>query len=392
MRRLIYYSATFALGILLALGVGEFVVRGFRLEGDQFFEPDPYLGWVHRRGFRGTYVSEEAVNADVRINAHGLLGPDRAYERRPGVRRILLLGDSYTESMQVPYEETWGSRLERSLGSGWEVINAGVAGYGIDNTYLALQREYRKYQPDVVLLLFFTGNDVSDNDGELYGPDRGSRPKPWFTWEDGKGLTLHGSPMPLPKSLKGRLKSQLRQRSHFYRFVKDRFTHLRTARGYTKGTEGGIPRPWYVYCKTPRVDFDRAWLTTSALIHAIHVETDSMGTILAAGILPTDWRIEPDQMQEVLTRYPAMADTSVWDFALPDRKAEAMFAAEGIPAVDLTPALQEERRSSDVALYADHLTSPGHEVVARHLMQLLGEAVLPPSVSGATGESAMAGS
>lgn len=382
MRRLSFGIAAFALGFLVALAIAEAALRVFRLQGDQFFEPDPHLGWVHRPGFRGTYVSKNAVNENVHVNAHGLLGPDHPYERRAGVRRVLLLGDSYTESMQVPYEETWGGRLAASLGPGWEVINGGVAGYGIDNTYLALKREYEKYHPDVLLLLFFTGNDVSDNDAELYAPDRGSRPKPWFTWTESEGLVLHGSPMAPPTSLKGRLKSQLRQNSHLYRFLKDRFTQLRTARGYSKGTVGGIPRPWYVYCKTPRTDFERAWKTTAALIHALRIEADSTGAFLVAGILPTDWRVEPDQLQKVLTRYPAMADTSAWDFTWPDQRARAMFAREGIPAVDLTPVLVDARRTEGVPLYSDHLTTPGHEVVARRLTQFFREVVVPHFAAG----------
>ncbi|MFN8179180.1 MAG: GDSL-type esterase/lipase family protein [bacterium] len=376
-RRLLFLPAALLFGVLVALALGEVVIRAFRLEGDQFFEPNAWVGWVHRPGVHGTYVSDQAKNGAVQINRRGLLGPERPYDKPAGVHRVLLLGDSYTESMQVPYAQTWGALLEKSLGAGWEVINGGVAGYGTDNSLLELKREYAKYRPDVVFLLFFTGNDVSDNDFELYGPDRGSRPKPWYSLDSTGGLVLHDSPMPLPRSARARLKSALRTRSHLYRFVKDRLTMVRTARGYKKGSKSGVPRPWYVYSKAPAPDFDRAWRTTAALLHALRAETDSTGAFLAAGTLPTDWRIEPDQRRQVLSAYPAMADTSQWDFALADRKAAAIFAAEGIPSVDLTPSLEDARRAANVPLYGDHLTAAGHRVVAERLAQFFRDVVIP---------------
>jgi lysophospholipase L1-like esterase len=91
----------------------------------------------------------------VAINSRGLRDREIPYERTPGVLRILMLGDSFTEGWGVPVEETWSKRIERlyaQRGVTAEVINAGVGNY---NTVMEVSwffAEGRKYRPDVVVL------------------------------------------------------------------------------------------------------------------------------------------------------------------------------------------------------------------------------------------------
>jgi hypothetical protein len=101
-----------------------------------------------------------------RINRQGMRADrDYGYEKPPGVRRILSLGDSFTIGFEVEVEECFSSVLERQLhqaGELLEVLNAGVSGFSTAEAFLYLQRELIKYDPDVVLLSYFE-NDLSDN-------------------------------------------------------------------------------------------------------------------------------------------------------------------------------------------------------------------------------------
>ena len=105
-----------------------------------------------RLGYRMAPGRDEA---GVRTNAAGLRA-DREFEPTPesGVRRVLLVGDSYTWGWSVANEETWAACLERSL-PGWEVLNLGVPGYGVDQAVLAYEEIGAAYAPDVVVLGFF---------------------------------------------------------------------------------------------------------------------------------------------------------------------------------------------------------------------------------------------
>ncbi|MEO1994439.1 MAG: hypothetical protein ABGZ17_04110, partial [Planctomycetaceae bacterium] len=73
----------------------------------------------------------------------------------------------------------------------WQVINTGVSGWGTDQELLFLEHEGFKYQPDIVVLTFFIGNDPDNNSkSRQYGLD-----KPLFVDTD---LKLTNVPVPKP--------------------------------------------------------------------------------------------------------------------------------------------------------------------------------------------------
>ncbi len=106
------------------------------------------------------------VNVQFRINSQGMRADvDYAYEKPAGKLRILSLGDSFTAGYEVEVEDCFSSVLERELiakGYDVEVLNAGVSGYSTAEECLYLERELLKYDPDVVLVSYYT-NDPRDN-------------------------------------------------------------------------------------------------------------------------------------------------------------------------------------------------------------------------------------
>ncbi|MGB0578784.1 MAG: SGNH/GDSL hydrolase family protein, partial [Limisphaerales bacterium] len=89
---------------------------------------------------------------------------DKAYSlaKPPETKRMLVLGDSFTWGYGVADNEIFTEVLERELnerGQKWEVINTGVSGWGTDLEYLFFRDEGRRFEPDVVVLAYFLGND-----------------------------------------------------------------------------------------------------------------------------------------------------------------------------------------------------------------------------------------
>ena len=95
-------------------------------------------------------------------------------ERGPkpgGVRRVALLGDSYVAARSVALPQTVGQRLEAHLqrlsGERWEVLAWGLPGAGQRKQLRWLRRHGPAAQPDVVVTLFLSLNDVRNNSAEL---------------------------------------------------------------------------------------------------------------------------------------------------------------------------------------------------------------------------------
>jgi len=110
-----------------------------------YLVPDELLGWTvgPNRG-PGMYCSS---SEGIRSAA-----PDVRYGDRQPQHRIATVGDSFTFALEVPFEASWPHRLEQQLGSTVQVLNFGVAAYGVDQAYLRYLRDVRPWHPDVVVL------------------------------------------------------------------------------------------------------------------------------------------------------------------------------------------------------------------------------------------------
>ena len=117
----------------------------------------PRAAWSHvydvEADPRGYYRPDGRV--DYRINNLGCRGEDITVEKRPGRKRVLCLGDSFTFGEGVRENDAWPQRLGKILGPGYEVINAGVQGNDLDNEAAFLLQYGRQLSPDVVVIGFF---------------------------------------------------------------------------------------------------------------------------------------------------------------------------------------------------------------------------------------------
>lgn len=101
----------------------------------------------------------------VKINSHGFRG-DEFVLGTHDLRRIVVYGDSFIEAEFTKLEDTFTKRLEAKLnhepGAPFEVLNAGVAGYGPDQIGVRLEKELDALAPDLVIVAICAGNDFGD--------------------------------------------------------------------------------------------------------------------------------------------------------------------------------------------------------------------------------------
>lgn len=192
-----------ALGILVQRGLLQWDESGIRWVAPPLYleEPghertghrylyDATLGWRNIPNWKATTHGKP-----LSINSQGLRDSEHGFEKPEGVRRVLVLGDSYTWGYGVGDQEIFCHLLERRFqdrGESVEVINSGVSGWGTDQELLYLRQEGLKYLPDVVVVALFIGNDLDNN----VAAEQYLLHKPVFA--DGQ-LTLENSPVPKPR-------------------------------------------------------------------------------------------------------------------------------------------------------------------------------------------------
>lgn len=171
--------------------------RGHEHSG-HFYLYDETLGWRNVPNWSAT-----TRGCPLSINSHGLRDREYTYEKPSGMRRVLVLGDSFAWGYGVGDEDIFSKVLERrfeSEGRAWQVINTGVSGWGTDQQYLFLTGEGFRYQPDVVVLALYLLNDPREVQlSDVYGLS-----KPVFLDTD---LTLGNVPVPLPSWKKSGIES-----------------------------------------------------------------------------------------------------------------------------------------------------------------------------------------
>ena len=92
-------------------------------------------------------------------NSYGYASREFEHERRSGTIRLALLGDSFAVG-SVRQDDNFASWMER-LHPGLEAYNFGVSAIGPNHYAAILQDEVLRFSPDVVLVAFFVGNDVT---------------------------------------------------------------------------------------------------------------------------------------------------------------------------------------------------------------------------------------
>ncbi|HNV85778.1 MAG TPA: SGNH/GDSL hydrolase family protein [Candidatus Omnitrophota bacterium] len=126
--------------------------RYLALKDKASIQYDPVLGWAPRpksTSGNGLYHYNEDAIRTASCDTVILEDP------RPGILRIAIFGDSFTHGDDVAFEDTWGYVLEkklRSTGLNAEVLNFGVGGYGIDQSFLRWEKMGRLHKPKIVIL------------------------------------------------------------------------------------------------------------------------------------------------------------------------------------------------------------------------------------------------
>jgi carbamoyltransferase len=161
----------------------------------QIYEYHPVVGYRFIPNLRAR-IPHESGGYLVQVNDAGFRS-NRPFVAAhvPGVRRVLVFGDSFTAGDAVPNHERYTDLLETGLGA--EVYNFGLSSTGTDQQYLAWREFARDIEHDVVVIAVFVENVRRVM--ARYRPHRDASgreriyAKPYFTLDSGQ-LQLHHVP------------------------------------------------------------------------------------------------------------------------------------------------------------------------------------------------------
>ena len=154
--------------LLFSLLLAEIVLRCFvDQETKRLAVYDRELGWTGRPNGEGVYIrKKDNIRTSFRYNELGFRD-EGVSEKVSGTTRVLLLGDSFLESLEVEYEQIFHELFETNLNANgtdrYDVVNVSSQGYSTAQELLALRKYRDIVRPDVVMLVIYTGNDFADN-------------------------------------------------------------------------------------------------------------------------------------------------------------------------------------------------------------------------------------
>lgn len=355
--------------IVLALLL-EVALRVLKIGSDATTREHPVIGWVHLSSRHVAFESEDHAlgrQIEVEFNALGLRDVERRVDKSPGTYRVLMMGDSYVEAMQVPLDSSLTRRLERTLegrdGRRVEVWNCGVAGYTTSNELLYLREQAARWHPDLVVLCFLSGNDIADQVPALA---TSLRNRPFFR-RDSSGWAIDRSRF---KTDAGFV-AWLRTNSRLLPWVKRQASLMRRNAAEKAAAPGGgsptLPIDLEIYSQHPDSAWAAAWDLTEQLLLEVRDESERIG----AGFLLVS--ISNGVQESAVARrnrpnWVGWIDRPEIAMDWPETRLTRFAAAHAIDYLPLLPAFRSEVERAGRPLHIEwvgHWNGAGHEVAAR---------------------------
>lgn len=343
-----------ALSLVVALLLAEGLVRQLAPQQLILIRPDLWqaadtFGWLHRphvqtlinTGERTVHVYTDQDG--FRVSAEG---------RREGEKRVLILGDSFMEALQVEYEQSLAGlleqRLSERLGEKVAVRNAAVGGWGPNQYRLRARSLLARDTFDLVVVSLFVEDDIANRQVDRLPPR---------TPVERKHYRIPRSLRPgeLIDATLAPFNDMFEVRSHLFVLLKNRMETLRMRTGLTTAY---FPRSFLrSEAASPH------WAFTAQLCREIADLAAEQGARTLFVLIPTSYQVD----SEVFARYVAGfgIDSNKVDLDQPSRLLGHALTAEGLDVIDALPALRSAKSSGE-QLYGNidrHLSPEGHLVL-----------------------------
>jgi hypothetical protein len=350
------------LSVFAALLTLEIIMRIAGIGNAPLYAPDPLLGVTLIPN--AAYKYNQEGYSEGKINSNGLRDHEIPHAKKEGETRILVLGDSFMEAFQVNIDSSFTKLLQKFAnealpGSNVTVINGGRSGMGTAEEYLWYKKEGVKYNPDIVLLAFYAGNDFRDNSKTLTG----TRPlKPYIVFSDDGSFAAD-------LSFKDSRLFALRSLLHLFCgrsvLAAETVRRIRTASAmFAKQTASAKPCAFDldVFNENPDSAWDSAYAVTEKQIALLRNEVISNSSEFCIMLIPDSYQTEQPESECVKGR----------DLLKPNKFLREAAASRRIPLFDLFDTFDSEHRQNGSHMYGfgenlgnGHWNEKGHMLAAK---------------------------
>jgi hypothetical protein len=384
-----------ALGILLAsLEMG---LALFKINTKSHVRFIPGKGTTHIPG--AYYRQTKEGIFEGYFNSHGFRDRERSYQKAANSFRILVLGDSQVEAVQVALQDSFPAILEKALNEHssslrFEVLSLGQSGFGTADEYMRYLNFGVDYSPDLVLLAVMTANDFQDNSKVLSWDS----PRFYFVFDKEGNLVLDRSlldayekDMTLSRKLFQSLKSKsylasliserlflLRQQFHRAQFEAN---HRVYPPGRKIGEDGQLGEfsELNIYLPQMSASWQEAVEITKGLILKFRSSVEERGAKFVLITLSNAEQSHPEKAEQLNRQYGRS-----FDFEQPDRILKEFAKRESITLLQIAPAFREYHLKTGKYLHGfgssieGHWNESGHRLAAEEILKFLKEKHLIP--------------
>lgn len=355
-RALLVNGALLLFSLLFAAVLAEVAIRIVAPQQLIMLRPDLWMpadtvGWLHH------------PNIDIRVNTGErtvrVLTDSAGFRvgeagRSEDGQKILVLGDSFMEALQVEYDSSFPALLERALEDSLHrplvIRDAGMGDWNPNQYLLRARTLMPREDYRLVITTIYVGNDIV--------PARVDRiPPRTRTTRHTFRLPRHLTRTEFVDATLKPFNDALEVHSHLFIFVKNRLETLRMRLGLH---QMAFP-PEFL----KREATGPQWNVTADLCRDIRDLAARAGAQALFVLIPAPFQVDPESFASYVRGYGL--DSNAIDLDQPNRLMTAAFTSRGLRFIDVLPQFREAGRSG-VRLFGrvdPHLSPEGHKVMTQ---------------------------
>lgn len=383
-KKILFYCITVAMTIVVIGILCEILLRIYMVSSRLPFE-NPDIFYYVPDPDTGVWMGDPDKSRPF-INSYGMYDVGRKIDKKEGVFRIAVIGDSYMNGIHAGLGFRMSDLIENKLEGKVEALNFGISSVGTVQELFIYKSKAKQFKADLVILGFLAGNDVRNNAEKGTSLAHGLLPGVPYCVIRPDGTYQYVSAQPVPGT--NRISYTLRKYSRLYRFIRmsvipKAMTYLKeiTEKEASNTTEGGgeknsqvnfwpqIYDDFGVYSPPVSREWLNAWAITEHTLLEFKKEVEGDGSKFMLLILTDPLQVMPDP-ENTIKEFTGMSLPKDFSVDYPTERLVAFAEKNNIDCFNLLPIFRRYAKEQNLkepyfSFKTDgHWSRLGHQVAS----------------------------